>query len=95
MTTMVNVKVDLPDALAQKVTRMGLLQPDVLQSMLREAVRIRRIAQLAEARRSIAAAGVAPLTMEEIKANRRSPAQPKRLVIWRKDTKQVGGNRFG
>jgi hypothetical protein len=36
--------------------------------MLREAVRTRRIARLAEARRNVAAAGVPPLTMEEINA---------------------------
>lgn len=74
MTTTVEVKLDLPDALAQEVTRMGLLEPDALQAMLREAVRARRIERLTEARKRIAAAGVPPLTMEanhaQIRADR-------------------------
>ena len=36
--------------------------------MLREAVRNRRLAGLAEARKRIAAANIPPLTMEEIEA---------------------------
>ncbi len=68
MTTTVEVKLDLPDALAQEVTRMGLLESNALQAMLRDAVRARRIERLTEARKNIAAAGVPPLTMEEINA---------------------------
>ena len=37
-------------------------------NLLREAVRSRRIARLAQAREKIAAAGIPPLTMEEIQA---------------------------
>ena len=80
MTTL-ELKLNLPDSLAQEATRMGLLDPDSLQALLREAVRSRRIARLAEARRKIAASGVSPLTMEEIqaeieadRAERRAPA---------------------
>src|SRR3989338_3515072 len=80
MTTL-EVKLNLPDSLAKEATRMGLLNPDRLQVMLREAVRSRHITTLAEARRKIAAAGVAPMTMEEIqaeieadRAERRKPA---------------------
>ena len=79
--TILEVKLNLPDSLAQEATRMGLLSPDSLQAMLREAVRSRHITTLAEARRKIAAAGVAPMTMEEIqaeidadRAERRTPA---------------------
>ena len=36
--------------------------------MLREAVRHRRIARLTEARERVAAAGIPPLTMDEIQA---------------------------
>jgi hypothetical protein len=36
--------------------------------LLREAVRNRRIARLVQAREKIAAAGIPPLTMEEIQA---------------------------
>ncbi len=79
MTTL-ELKVNLPDNLAQEAARMGLLDPESLQSLLREAVRNRRIAHLAEARQRVAAAGIAPLTMEEIqseieadRAERRGP----------------------
>ena len=48
--TILELKLDLPDQLAQDAEKMGLLEPDKLQALLREAVRNRRIAQLAEAR---------------------------------------------
>lgn len=67
MTTL-DIKLNLPDSLAQEAGRMGLLEPDSLQALLAEAVRNRRLTQLAEARKRIAAAGVPPLTMEEINA---------------------------
>ena len=65
MTTL-ELKLNLPDHLAQDATRMGLLEPDSLQTLLREAVRNRRIAQLALARQRIAEAGIAPISLEEI-----------------------------
>lgn len=67
MTTL-EVKLDLPESLAKEAHQAGLLTPQAIETMVREAVRSRRIARLVEARRSIAAAGVAPLTMEEIQA---------------------------
>ncbi|MBI3148463.1 MAG: hypothetical protein HYZ17_08120 [Betaproteobacteria bacterium] len=63
-----NIKLQLPDGLAQEAGRMGLLEPANLQTLLREAVRTQRIARLTEARKRIAAAGVTPLTMDEINA---------------------------
>ena len=67
MTTL-ELKLNLPDGLAKEAARMGLLDPDSLQALLREAVRNRRIAKLVEARKEIAAAGIPPMTMEEIQA---------------------------
>lgn len=67
MTTL-QVKLDLPDNLAKEVTSLGLLEPKALIALLRDAVRNRRLARLAEARNKIASAGVPPLTMEEIEA---------------------------
>lgn len=66
--TMLQVKLDLPDTLAKEASSLGLLEPQALQALLREAVRSRRLARLAEARTKIAAAGVPPLSMEEIEA---------------------------
>lgn len=62
------VKLDLPDNLAKEASNLGLLEPQALQTMLREAVRRRRIARLTEARERVAAAGIPPLTMDEIQA---------------------------
>jgi hypothetical protein len=66
--TKLQVKLELPDPLAKEAETMGLLEPQALQALLREAVRSRRIARLAQAREKIAAASVPPLTMEEIQA---------------------------
>ena len=67
MTTL-ELKLTLPDGLAKEAANMGLLDPDSLQALVREAVRNRRIAKFTEARRKIAAAGIPPMTMEEIEA---------------------------
>ena len=66
MSTTVEIKLELPDALAREVARMGLLEPNTLQDVLRDAVRGRLVQLLLEARKRIAASGLAPLTMEEI-----------------------------
>lgn len=65
MTTL-ELKLNLPDRLAQDAAQMGLLDPDSLQTLLREAVRSRRIAQLALARQRVSEAGIAPMSLEEI-----------------------------
>lgn len=67
MTTL-ELRLNLPDRLAQEAEQMGLLDPDSLQSLLREAVRSRRLTQLAEARKRVAAAGIPPLDLDEIQA---------------------------
>ena len=67
MTTL-QIKLELPDPLAKEAATMGLLEPQALQALLRKAVRNRRVARLTEARHKIAAAGIPPLTMEEIQA---------------------------
>ena len=65
MTTL-ELKLDLPDRLAKDAAQMGLLEPDSLQTLLREAVRNRRIAQLAMARQRVAEAGIPPMSLDEI-----------------------------
>jgi len=66
--TTLQVEFELPEPLAKEAGTMGLLEPQALQALLREAVRSRRIARLTEARGRIAAAGVPPMTMAEIQA---------------------------
>jgi Arc/MetJ family transcription regulator len=68
MGTRLKIEIEVSEALAREAARMGLLEPNAVQAMLREAVRARRIEHLVEARRNIAAAGLEPLTMEEIQA---------------------------
>lgn len=65
MTTL-ELNLNLPDRLAKDAAQMGLLSPDSLQTLLREAVRSRRIAQLALARQRVAEAGVTPMSLDEI-----------------------------
>lgn len=64
--TSVELRLNLPDRLAQDLAQMGLLEPASLQALLREAVRTRRIAQLASARQRVADAGIAPMSLEAI-----------------------------
>ena len=66
--TILELKLNLPDGLAKEAASLGLLDPDSMQALLREAVRNRRIAKLTEARKKVAAAGIPPMTMEEIQA---------------------------
>lgn len=67
MTTL-EIKLDLPDRLAQDASRLGLLEPQNLRTLLSEAVRSRRLAQLAEGRQRVAAAGIAPISEDDILA---------------------------
>lgn len=68
VSTTVEIKLELPDALAKEVARMGLLEPNTLQDVLRDAVRSRLVQRVLEARKRIAGSGLVPLTMEEVQA---------------------------
>jgi len=67
MTTL-EVTLNLPDALAKEAARMGLLESEALQSLLRAAVRERRIQRMFAAMDALHDAKLPPLTMEEIQA---------------------------
>ncbi|MEO8716636.1 MAG: hypothetical protein ABI423_00270 [Burkholderiales bacterium] len=67
MTTL-DIKLSLPESLAAEAARLGLLEPENLRALLADAVRTRRLARLAEARARITAAGIEPLSMEQIEA---------------------------
>lgn len=66
---MTELKVTLPDRLAREAREAGLLSPKAIQRLLREAMRRRAAARefLSVADR-VAAAGVRPLSQEEIQA---------------------------
>jgi hypothetical protein len=65
MTTL-QVKLELPDPLAAEAQAAGLLTPDQLERMLREALRAKRVEKLIAARDVLAAKPLPPMTPEEI-----------------------------
>jgi len=66
--TRINVEIELPDTLATQAKKAGLLEPEALQRMLREALLAMRIGDLAQARGVLAANPLPPMTPEEIQA---------------------------
>ncbi len=83
---MTELKVTLPDRLAREARKAGLLSTQAIQELLREAMRrLAARAFLANAER-VAAAGVPPMTGDEIqaeiaavrRARRRRGASPRR-----------------
>jgi hypothetical protein len=66
--TTFQVKVVLPDPLAAEAQAAGLLAPEQLERMLREALRAKRVEKLASAREVLAANPLPPMTPEEIQA---------------------------
>ena len=67
MTTL-ELTLNLPDALDKEAARMGLLESAALQSLLRAAIRERRIQRMFAAMDALAEAKLPPLAMEEIQA---------------------------
>lgn len=67
MTTL-EVKLNLPDSLAQEAQKAGLLTPDAIERLLREAVRRGAVDELFGAMDRLADANIPPMTMEEIQA---------------------------
>lgn len=66
---MTTVQITLPDQLAQEAQRAGLLTPEALERLLREAIeRQQGIDELFAAMDRMAAANLPPMTMEEIQA---------------------------
>ena len=67
MTTL-EVKLNLPDSLANEARQAGLLTPEELERLLREALRARRAERLTAVRETLAANPLPPMTPEEIGA---------------------------
>lgn len=67
MTTL-QVKLNLPDPLAAEAQAAGLLTPEQLERLVREALRAKRVDKLAEVREALAANPLPPMTPEEIQA---------------------------
>ena len=60
--------VNLPDTLANEAKAAGLLTPEAIERLLREAVRRKAVNELFEVADRLVAANIPPMTMQEIQA---------------------------
>ena len=65
---MTELVVKLPDELAQRAKNAGLLTDSAIQRLLEEAMRREAGRKLLEVARRVQAAGIPPMTMDEIQA---------------------------
>jgi hypothetical protein len=66
---MTRIQIELPDATAQAARDAGLLTPQALERLLTEALRRKQAADsLLSIADRVAAAGIEPMSMEEINA---------------------------
>ena len=84
MTTL-QVKLELPDPLAAEAQAAGLLAPEQLERMLREALRARRVEKLAAAREVLMANPLPPMTPEELQAE---------IDAYRAEVRRAAGTRY-
>ena len=64
----INVEIELPDTLATQAKKAGLLEPEAVERMVREALLARRVDDLAKARDVLTDKPLPPMTPEEIQA---------------------------
>ena len=79
MTTL-ELKVDLPDSLANEAKAAGLLTPMAIERLLREAIRRKAFDDFLTVADRVEAADVPPLSMEEINAEIKAYRQERRLA---------------
>jgi hypothetical protein len=66
---MTTIQIELPEATAQAAQAAGLLTPQALERLLSDAMRRQQAAaRLLAVADEVAAAGIAPMSMEEINA---------------------------
>ena len=65
---MTEVTVNLPDGLAKEAAQAGLLTPQAIEQMLREAVRRKAVDELFATADRMADANIPAMTMQEIQA---------------------------
>lgn len=63
-----SLEIELPDSLAAQAKEAGLLEPNAVERLVREALLARRIDNLARSREVLAADPLPPMTPEEIQA---------------------------
>ena len=64
----IEFKFALPDDVAQEAQALGLLKPEILERLLREEIRRRRVGELFQAADQLAAVAEPPLTAAEVEA---------------------------
>ena len=79
MTTL-ELKVDLPDSLADKAKAAGLLTPEGIERLLRDAIRRKAFDDFLAVADRVEAANIPPMTMEEINAEIKAYRQERRLA---------------
>jgi len=62
------LKLTLPESLAREADANGLLKPEVIEALLRDEIRRRRVNQLFEAADRLANVDIPPLTESEVEA---------------------------
>ena len=65
---MTRIQINLPDELVQRAKREGLLSDSAIQHLLEEAMRREAGRKLMEIAQRVQAAGIPPMTMDEIQA---------------------------
>ena len=76
--TMTTLTINLPDNLAKEAQDAGLLDPEAIETMLRETLRRQHIEELRQSMEKMAAADISPMTMEEIEAEIEAYRQERR-----------------
>jgi hypothetical protein len=76
---MTRIQIELPDATAQAAQAAGLLTPQALDRLLSNALRKQQAADsLLTVADEVAAAGIAPISMEEINAEVKAAREERR-----------------
>lgn len=70
--TALDLKLALPDSLADEAKAAGLLTPEAIEQLLRAEIRRRRVERLFEAADRLAALDSQPLTEREVEAEIRA-----------------------
>jgi hypothetical protein len=65
---MTTVQIELPEELARRAREAGLLAPESIERVLREALRREAFEELLSVAERVEAAGIPPMSMDEINA---------------------------
>lgn len=67
MTT-VEIKLSLPESVAKQAQAAGLLSPEAIEQLIADALRTKAFDQFLSVADRVEAAGIPPMTLEEIEA---------------------------